>query len=116
MVGTGRNIDEAVDGLEDLVTENNGIPIGGLLLNDLADPPKDFPHIINGASAALGMKLIGTILKAPETWDNQIKRHVLRDSFHVFNMFYISRCHGLQYQFVCKLQDAIFIPDQQDKA
>ena len=70
--GTGRNIDEAVDGLEDLVTKNDGIPIGGLLLNDLADPPKGLPHIIDGASAALGMKLIGTIPKAPETWDNQI--------------------------------------------
>jgi len=114
--GTGRNINEAVDGLEDLVTENDGIPIGGLLLNDLADPPKDLPHIIDGASAALGMKLIGTIPKAPETWDNQIRSRVLKDPFHVFNMFNISRCHGLRYQFVRELRDAIFIPDQQDKA
>jgi hypothetical protein len=104
-----------VDGLEDLVAKNDGITIGGLL-NDLVDPPKNLPHIIDGASAALGMKLIGAIPKAPETWDNQIRSHVLKDPFHVFNMFYISRCHGLQYQFVHELWDAIFIPDQQDKA
>jgi 3'-5' exonuclease len=113
----GRNIDDSAEAvLEDLVTENDGIPIGGLLLNDLADPPKDLPHIIDGASAALGMKLIGTIPKAPETWDNQIRSRVLKDPFHVFNMFYISRRHGLRYQFVRELRDAIFIPDQQDKA
>jgi len=64
--------------------ENDGIAVGGLLLNDLADPPKDLPHIIDGASAALGMKLLGTIPKAPETWDNQIRSHVLKDPFHVF--------------------------------
>ena len=113
-----KKIDEAVtvDHLEDLDNENDGIPIGGLLLNDLADPPKDLPHIIDGASAGLGMKLIGTIPKAPETWDNQIRSRVLKDPFHVFNMFYISRRHGLRYQFVRELWDAIFIPDQQDKA
>jgi len=31
-------------------------------------------------------------------------------------MFYISKRHGLRYQFVCELRDAIFIPDHQDKA
>ena len=67
----GRNIDE-VNGLEDLVTENYGMSVDGLLLNDLADPPKDLPHIIDGASAALGMKVLGSIPKAPEAWDNQI--------------------------------------------
>jgi len=94
----GGNVDEVQpeDGTDsDLVAESDGVPVGGLLLNDLADPPKDLPHIIDGASAALGMKLLGTIPKAPETWDNQIRSHVLKDPFHVFNMFYISRCHGL---------------------
>lgn len=110
----GKTVDEEAD--KDLVAENDGIAVGGLLLNDLADPPKDLPHIIDGASAALGAKLLGTIPKAPETWDNQIRSRVLKDPFHVFNMFYISKCHGLQYQFVCELRDAIFIPDQQDKA
>ena len=31
-------------------------------------------------------------------------------------MFYISRRHGLRYQFVRELRDAIFIPDKEDKA
>ena len=114
----GRNIDEEADDLpaENLAAENDGIPVGGLLLNDLADPPKDLPHIIDGASVALGMKFLGNIPKAPETWDNQIRSRVLKDPFHVFNMFYISKRHGLRYQFVHELRDAIFIPDQQDKA
>lgn len=113
-----RNIDEEADGMENLTaaSENDGIPVSGLLLNDLADPPKDLPHIIDGASAALGMKLLGNVPKAPETWDNQIRSRVLKDPFHVFNMFYISRRHGLRYQFVRELRDAIFIPDQRDKA
>ena len=62
------------------------------------------------------MKLLGNIPKSPETWDNQIRSRVLKDPFQVFNMFYISKRHGLRYQFVRELQDAIFIPDQQDKA
>ena len=89
----GKTVDEEVD--KHLVAENDGIAVGGLLLNDLADLPKDLPHIIDGVSAAPGVKLLGTILKAPETWDNQIRSCVLKDPFHVFNIFYISKCHGL---------------------
>ena len=116
-ISTSQVIDRgSADGVEDLVADSDGIPVGGLLLNDLTDPPKDLPHIIDGASAALGMKILGNIPKASETWDNQIRSRVLKDPFHVFNMFYISRCHGLRYQFVRELRDAIFIPDKEDKA
>ena len=72
-ISTSQVIDRgSADGVEDLVADSDGIPVGGLLLNDLTDPPKDLPHIIDGASSALRMKILGNIPKAPETWDNQI--------------------------------------------
>jgi len=45
----GKTVDEEVD--EDHVAENDGIGVGRLLLNDLAVPPNDLPHIIDGVSA-----------------------------------------------------------------
>ena len=44
-----------------------------------------------------------------------IRSRVLKDVFHVFNMFYISTAHGLRLDFFQALRDAIFIPDKDDK-
>ena len=44
-----------------------------------------------------------------------IQSRVLKDPFHVFNMIYISRAHGLLYDFAHALCDAMFIPDKEDK-
>lgn len=44
-----------------------------------------------------------------------IRSRVLKDVFHVFNMFYISTAHGLRLDFVQALRDALFIPDKDDK-
>ncbi|KAG6825060.1 hypothetical protein H0H92_004979, partial [Tricholoma furcatifolium] len=38
-----------------------------------------------------------------------------KDTFHVFNMLYISRAHGLCIPFAQALRDAIFVPNPQDK-
>ncbi len=48
-------------------------------------------------------------------WEAPIRSRVLKDAWHVFNMLYISRVHGLRYAFANALRDAIFVPDKQDK-
>ncbi|KAJ6447607.1 hypothetical protein C8R47DRAFT_1231364 [Mycena vitilis] len=50
------------------------------------------------------------------TWLTCIRSRVLKDPFHIFNMFYISVAHGLRIEFARALRDAIFIPDAEDKA
>ena len=70
------------------------------------------------ASAALGDKILGP---EPETsdepeFDSTLRSRVLKDPFHVFNMFYISATHPLRLQFTRELRDTIFIPDQADKS
>ncbi|KAJ6612423.1 hypothetical protein B0H10DRAFT_2223152 [Mycena sp. CBHHK59/15] len=49
-------------------------------------------------------------------WKTVIRSRVLKDAFHVFNMFYISVSHGLRVEFARALRDAIFILDSVDKA
>jgi len=44
-----------------------------------------------------------------------IRSRVLKDAFHVFNMLYIPRNHGLRIEFARALRDAMFIPDNDDK-
>ncbi|KZT21249.1 hypothetical protein NEOLEDRAFT_1032796, partial [Neolentinus lepideus HHB14362 ss-1] len=40
---------------------------------------------------------------------------VVKDAWHVFNMLYISKSHGLLLPFSCSLHDALFLPDCDDK-
>ncbi|KAJ7488604.1 hypothetical protein B0H11DRAFT_2230137 [Mycena galericulata] len=49
-------------------------------------------------------------------WKTLIRSRVIKDPFHIFNMFYISVVHGLRVEFARALRDAIFIPDPVDKA
>jgi hypothetical protein len=64
-------------------------------------------------SRALGDQIFGS---NPVVWDTTIHSRVLKDPFHVFNMFYISRQHGLRKEFARELRNAIFIDDKDDKA
>ncbi|KAJ7456342.1 hypothetical protein B0H11DRAFT_2244021 [Mycena galericulata] len=50
------------------------------------------------------------------TWKTCIRSRVIKDPFHIFNMFYFSVIHGLRVEFTRALRDAIFIPDAADKA
>ena len=50
-----------------------------------------------------------------ECWLMFIHSQIVKDPFHVFNMFYIFVAHGLCIDFALSLRDAIFIPDQRDK-
>ena len=65
---------------------------------------------IDDESRALGLK-IGEI----PTEYPLIQSRVLKDPFHVFNMIYISKAHGLLYDFAHTLHDAMFILDKEDK-
>jgi len=48
-------------------------------------------------------------------WAPAIRSGVLKDIFHVFQMIYIPKSHGLCVTFSQALRDAIFLPDAEDK-
>lgn len=50
-----------------------------------------------------------------ESWSKEIRSRVLKDPFHVFNMFYLPVSHGLRIEFSRALRDTIFIFDGTDK-
>lgn len=100
------------------------VPVGDLLTGTLPDPlplePTSADNLlsVDAASAALGEKILGPeqeILDEPE-FDSTLRSRVLKDPFHVFNMFYLSTTHPLRPHFTRELRDAIFVPDQADKS
>jgi len=101
-------------------SDDSVVPIGDLLTSDLSPSQpsaSDISLSTDPASAALGEKILGpepAISNEPE-FDSTLCSRVLKDPFHVFNMFYISATHPLRLQFTCELRDAIFVPDQADK-
>ncbi len=70
---------------------------------------------IDGESHALGQEILGE-QPSDSDWEMVIRSRVLKDVFHVFNMLRISTMHGLRKEFARVLRDAIFIPDEQDRA
>ena len=97
------------------------VPIGDLFASDLSPTQPSASNIslsADPASAALGEKILGPepeMSDEPE-FDLTLRSRVLKDPFHVFNMFYISATHPLRLQFTRELRDTIFIPDQADKS
>lgn len=71
----------------------------------------------DGAFNPNGVDALKTILKELEDlpWPEEICSGVLKDIFHVFQMIWISKSHGLQVTFAQILCDAIFLPDLEDK-
>ena len=101
-------------------SDDAAVPVGDLLAGDLPDPlPLDTTNTsVDAASAALGEKILGPeheISNEPE-FDSTLRSRVLKDPFHVFNMFYLSTTHPLRPHFTRELRDAIFVPDQADKS
>jgi hypothetical protein len=89
--------------------------VGDLLLDVTRSHAPHNPEVVKNytpdpASQAKGER----ILKEKE--QKNVQSRILKDPFHVFNMFYISAAHGLLYEFAIALRDAIFIPDQTDKS
>jgi 3'-5' exonuclease len=66
---------------------------------------------IDVASLQEGLEILGPF---KTKWKTEVVSRVLKDPFHVFNMFYISATHGLRIDFAQALRDAMFIPDPQD--
>jgi len=91
----------------------------GALIFDTIDIPLDptpsvsHPRISDAASEAEGHEMLAT--ESTCSSPPPIHSRVLKDPFHVFNMLYISRSHGLRVEFSQALRDAIFIPDKEDK-
>ncbi|GLB43789.1 putative essential for the formation of DNA replication focal centers [Lyophyllum shimeji] len=71
-------------------------------------------YVPDPGSQAEGERLLGDITL--DGWVRIIRSRILKDPFHVFNMFYISATHGLLHEFAITLRDAMFIWDQMDKS
>ncbi|KAJ7227493.1 hypothetical protein GGX14DRAFT_347896 [Mycena pura] len=69
----------------------------------------------DAANAAEGTSVLGDI-PVLATYASLIRSRVLKDVFHVFNMLYISRTHGLRVPFSRALRDALLVPHPADKA
>ncbi|CAK5266047.1 unnamed protein product [Mycena citricolor] len=72
-------------------------------------------HAVDAESAAQGNTILNEVIQWKE-WRTEIRSRVLKDPFHLFNMFYISAGHSLRPEFARAFRDALFLPDPQDKA
>ena len=106
-------------------SDNAAVPIGDLLTCALPDSssslePTDADNFlsVDAASVALGEKILGLEQEIPNDpeFDSTLHSRVLKDLFHVFNMFYLSTAHPLRPHFTRELCNAIFVPDQADKS
>ena len=94
------------------------VSVSELLENDLPAALQTNPQIVNAASAALGEKILGPDPEIPNEpeFDSTLRSRILKDPFHVFNMFYLSTSHPLRAHFTRELRNAIFVPDEVDKS
>ncbi|KAF7377554.1 3'-5' exonuclease domain-containing protein [Mycena sanguinolenta] len=95
--------------------------LGNLIETELgsgeAHNPAALVHCeIDAESQKIGFEVLATAAHNWGVWKTIIRSRVLKDAFHIFNMFYISVVHGLRIEFARALRDAIFIPDPVDKA
>lgn len=98
--------------------ESDPSGFGALLLEEAGTAiPSDHTvletHQVDSASQQEGERVLGQINVV--LWLSYIRSRVLKDAFHIFNMFYISVSHGLRIEFARALRDAIFIIDAEDK-
>lgn len=109
----------------DLMANSNpppdAITVADLIHPDCAkDQDQDQPtpgrdkteYEVDESSRDEGKQILGP---TPMEWPSNIRSRVLKDPFHIFKMFYISRSHGLRYDFANALRDAMFIPNLEDK-
>jgi hypothetical protein len=103
-----KDVDHVVDGVGDLLKDVESINVA-----DLANIHPSTEHVSDPQSLLEGLSVLGDGSTSEAL--SKIRSRVLKDVFHVFNMLYISRMHGLRVEFSRALRDAIFIPDEQDK-
>lgn len=114
-----------------------GVPsIGALMLDNVSGSGSDLPHPGSQSSSSTSRispeaiaqyekdkaraetaeNLFDGINPVTATWNLLLRSRVLKDPFHMFNMFYISVAHGLRLDFCYALRDAMFILDKDDKS
>lgn len=116
------------DELDDMdappVLNNESARISDIILDlfDLENRPNAYSRLaerhggdlqIDDEALREGLNVLGEM---PREWRSEIRSRVLKDPFHVFNMFYISTAHGLRVDFARALRDAIFLLDPEDVA
>ncbi len=115
MVGLGTELLEERQGRQaaDAFQDISGLP--GAVGDGSLDQSMLSSFEVDSDGALLAQELLESMSQA---WDAEfpIRSRVLKDPWHVFNMLYISRTHGLRVSFARALRDAIFIPDKGDKA
>lgn len=106
--------------INDPEPDDSGInSIGDLLASNLSAPSSEVPQSVDAKCASIGEKILGPepeIQPDEPEFDSTLHSRVLKDPFHVFNMFYLSASHSLRLHFTRELRDAIFVPDENDKA
>jgi hypothetical protein len=116
--------DVQVEGLDaPEVSTNEGVSLGDLIFGSSDDSSSGSAapsELASSSEIDLGSQKEGEIAlkqaREKSMWLPYIRSRVLKDPFHVFNMFYISVAHGLRVEFSHALRDAIFLPDPQDRA
>ncbi|KAG6891629.1 hypothetical protein C0992_001314 [Termitomyces sp. T32_za158] len=102
--------------------DDSEIPVSDLLSTDNIPDGTPPPPPLNESqleefqdpdSMKIGSEILGP--RAPDS-TSFIRSRVLKDVFHVFNMLYISRTHGLRIPFAQALRDSLLIPHPEDKA
>ncbi|KAG6875262.1 hypothetical protein C0992_004529 [Termitomyces sp. T32_za158] len=100
--GSSINVGDLIQGV---VRSNTPLTLGAC--NNHAEDP---------VSREMGEQVLQELHTSKSKWIKDIRSRVLKDPFHVFNMFYISAGHGLLQEFSIALRDAIFIPDSSDRS
>ncbi|KAK0504943.1 hypothetical protein EDD18DRAFT_1060502 [Armillaria luteobubalina] len=106
--------------------EEESISLGDLLCQcehdlDLESGSTDTPVLQQGTAAVdLASTELAESMGARElpveAFAHIIRSRVLKDAFHLLDMVYISRVHGLHVPFAQAFRDALFIPNSEDKA
>jgi hypothetical protein len=118
-VSVDNTVETSISHLEEPLSDTSDEGIGTLLMDaSLAEEAGDGPsvsstHLPDAQSLSEGQAVLDDAIS--QATFPKIRSRVLKDVFHVFNMLYISRTHGLCVAFSRALRDAIFIPDKDDK-
>ncbi len=100
--------------------DDNIISLGDLLRQCELDSEPVQLQQRQSAGADLGNEEVTALLglrNLPlEEFSRLVRSRVLKDAFHLLDMVYISRVHGLRIPFAQAFRDALFIPNIEDKA
>ena len=71
---------------------------------------------VDQESEAIGRKVLDEGRSKDSDWEKTLRSCVLKDPFHLFNMMRLPASHGLRKEFARVLRDALFVPDNEDRA